>query len=108
FVYRLTDPSGAFSTATVAITVTEKNEPPVAVNDSYNATEDTPLVVTTANGVRDGAGLDDDPDSNNPNSTLQVVLVTPPAHAASFTLNNDGSFSYTPAANYNGPDSFKY
>jgi len=26
----------------------------------------------------------------------------------SATLNPDGSFSYTPAANYNGPDSFTY
>ena len=31
-----------------------------------------------------------------------------PAHAAAFTLNPDGSFSYTPTADYNGPDSFTY
>src|SRR6185503_1728393 len=73
FVYRITDSGGLFSTATASITVTEKNDPPVAANDSYNATEDVALSVTTANGVRDGAGLDDDPDGNNPTSTLQVV-----------------------------------
>jgi VCBS repeat-containing protein len=115
FVYRLTDPSGAFSTATVSITVTEKNDPPVAVNDSYGAVEDVQLDVSTASGVRDGAGLDDDPDSNNPNSTLKVVLVSGPTHASVFTLNgndadpsDDGAFSYKAAANYNGPDSFTY
>ncbi|MCE9527813.1 MAG: cadherin-like domain-containing protein, partial [Planctomycetales bacterium] len=71
--------------------------------------------VTTANGIRDGVGLDDDPDSNNPNSTLKVVLVSGPSHASVFTLNgndgdttDDGAFSYKAAANYNGPDSFTY
>jgi hypothetical protein len=108
FVYRLTDAGGLFSTATATITVTEKNDPPVAVNDSYNATEDIQLDVDTASGVRDGAGLDDDPDANNPNSSLTVVLVSPPTHSSVFVLNNDGSFSYKGAANYNGPDSFKY
>jgi VCBS repeat-containing protein len=34
--------------------------------------------------------------------------VTPPSHASSFTLNADGSFSYTPVSNYSGPDSFTY
>ena len=110
FVYRLTDASGAFSTATVSITVTEKNDPPVAVNDSYSAVEDELLDVVVADGVRDGAGTDDDPDANNPNSTLQVQLVSGPSHAlpGSFLLRSDGSFTYQGAANYNGPDSFTY
>ncbi len=33
--------------------------------------------------------------------------MTGPSHG-SLTLNANGSFSYTPAANYNGPDSFTY
>ena len=40
-------------------------------------------------------------------STLTAVLVSGPAHG-SLTLNPDGSFGYTPAANYNGLDSFTY
>src|SRR5207244_4036075 len=38
---------------------------------------------------------------------LTAVLVTGPAHGT-LTLNANGSFSYTPAANYNGADSFTY
>jgi VCBS repeat-containing protein len=47
-------------------------------------------------------------DSDIDNDPLLVSLTSGPAHAASFTLNSDGSFSYTPAANYFGPDSFTY
>src|SRR5207245_7066158 len=36
-----------------------------------------------------------------------VTAATRPLHG-SLTLNGDGSFTYTPAANYNGPDSFTY
>jgi VCBS repeat-containing protein len=39
---------------------------------------------------------------------LTATLVSGPAHAASFTLNADGSFAYTPAADFNGSDSFTY
>src|SRR5436189_120020 len=38
---------------------------------------------------------------------LTAILVDGPAHGT-LSLNSDGSFSYTPALNYNGPDSFTY
>ena len=46
---------------------------------------------------------DSDPDGD----PLTAVLVTGPAHGT-LTLNANGSFTYTPTANYTGPDSFIY
>ena len=74
---------------------------PTANPDSYSTNEDTPLVVA-APGV---LANDTDPD---PGTTLTAVLVSGPSHALSFALNSDGSFNYTPAANFNGSDSFTY
>ena len=48
-------------------------------------------------------GNDSDPDGD----PLTAVLVTGPSHG-SLTLNANGSFSYTPAANFAGSDSFTY
>ena len=58
-----------------------------------------------ANTVPNGA--DSDIDTSQANLTATVVG-SGPAHAAAFTLNPDGSFSYTPTADYNGPDPFTY
>src|SRR3989449_2035508 len=72
---------------------------PVAVNDSFATDEDTALTIT-APGV-----LDNDTDIDSP--ALTAVVVTGPSHGA-LTLNANGSFTYTPAADFNGPDSFTY
>ena len=44
-------------------------------------------------------------DSDVDGLTLTAVKVSGPAHG-SVVLASNGSFTYTPAANYNGPDSF--
>ena len=46
---------------------------------------------------------------NDPgNSVLSAVLASGPSHAAAFSLNADGSFSYTPKPSFAGTDSFTY
>ncbi|MFO1477561.1 MAG: Ig-like domain-containing protein, partial [Verrucomicrobiota bacterium] len=84
--------------ATVTITVVS-NIPPVANNDSFNGVQNRTLNVS-------GPGvLANDTDANG--DSLAVTLVSGPAHG-SLTLNPNGGFSYTPASNYLGTDSFTY
>jgi len=82
------------------VTVLGVNDPPVARNDSYTTAEDTLLIQATP-GV---LGNDSDSDTD---SVLTAALVTSPAHGT-LALSANGSFTYTPAANYHGPDSFTY
>ena len=99
FTYTVTDGSFASSTATVSIAITGQNDAPVAVADSYSTNEDTALTVT-APGV---LGNDTDVDGD----ALTAILVAGPSHG-SLALNGNGSFTYTPGANYNGSDAFTY
>ncbi len=67
----------------------------------YTLAEDTSLSVAAAEGVL-ANDFDEDGDP------LTAVLVSGPAKAASFALNADGSFNYTPIADFSGTDSFTY
>jgi VCBS repeat-containing protein len=99
FTFKANDGTADSNVATATITVTPVNDAPVAANDAYSVNEDTALTVT-APGV---LGNDSDVDGD----ALSAVLVSGPAHG-SLTLSADGSFVYTPAANFNGIDSFTY
>jgi hypothetical protein len=77
-----------------------ENQPPDVQDDSYTTDEDTALTVA-APGVLAN-------DSDNNSDPITAILQAGPANAASFTLNADGSFDYTPAADFNGNDSFTY
>ena len=46
-------------------------------------------------------------DTDVDGNPLTAALVTGPAHGT-LALNANGSFTYTPTANYNGADSFTY
>ena len=79
--------------ATVSITVTAVNHPPVADAQAVTTNEDTAKAITLTGS---------DPDGN----PLTYSVVTQPAHGSlSGTAPN---LTYTPAANYNGADSFTF
>ncbi|HEY3322176.1 MAG TPA: Ig-like domain-containing protein [Planctomycetota bacterium] len=99
FTYKANDTFADSNVATVNITVNPVNDPPVANDDSYSTNEDTPLTVNAAGVLSNDTDID--------GGALSAIKVTDPAHGT-VTLNADGSFTYTPAANYNGPDSFTY
>src|SRR4029079_1366844 len=99
FTYKANDGTADSNTVTVSITVNAVNDAPVAVADSYSVNEAATLTVAAA-GV---LGNDTDADGN----ALTAALVSDVAHGT-LALNPNGSFVYTPSANYNGPDSFTY
>ncbi|MEG3181306.1 FG-GAP-like repeat-containing protein, partial [Sphingomonas sp. LT1P40] len=72
--------------------------PETVAPDAYAIDEDQPLVTNAATGVLLNDTIP---------GTLTAVLASGPAHG-SLTLNADGSFTYTPTANYHGIDSFTY
>jgi Ca2+-binding RTX toxin-like protein len=77
--------------------------PPVANTDIYRIGEDTTLTTTAATGL-----LANDTDADTPHENLIVSFASVPAHASSFAFNPDGSFSYTPEADFIGQDLFVY
>ena len=83
----------------MTIAITPANKPPTAAADSYSTNEDTPLSVP-ARGV---LANDSDPDGD----ALTAALAGN-ATSGSVSLNADGSFTYTPAANFNGTATFSY
>ncbi|MFN7572238.1 MAG: tandem-95 repeat protein, partial [Betaproteobacteria bacterium] len=99
FVYRVSDGQGGSATATATVTLTPVNDPPVVVADSYTLNEDATLTVALPGVLGNDSDVDGD--------ALTAVVDTRPSHGE-LTLDPDGSFSYTPAADYNGTDSFRY
>src|SRR5207249_3883481 len=99
FTYKANDGQADSGIATVNITITAVNDAPVALNDSYTTAEEIGRASCRENKV--------DNDSDVDGNSLSAVLVNQPTHG-SLTLNSNGSFRYTPSANYNGTDSFTY
>ena len=79
------------------------NDPPTATDDSYSTNEDSPL---SGNVITDDTGMGADSDPNI-HDVLSANLLTGPSHGL-LTLASDGSFVFTPDADYYGPDSFVY
>ncbi len=100
FTYRASDGTAQSAVATVTLTIAAPNTAPVAVADEYTVDKNSVLVVPVASGV-----LDNDTDADS--DALTAILVDTTTNGA-LTLNSDGSFTYTPAENYTGDDSFTY
>ncbi|MFM1813783.1 MAG: hypothetical protein RLZ98_478, partial [Pseudomonadota bacterium] len=93
FTYTISDPSGATSVATVELTVTPVNDPPVGPDITLNTMEDQPVGgQVTATDV-DGDHLTFSGPASGPGNGTVVV-------------NPDGTFTYTPAPFFAGTDVF--
>lgn len=91
--------SNSAQPGTVTITIAHVNQPPTAVSHSYSLNENAALSVQAPGVLANNSDPDGDP--------LTALLASGPAHG-SLTFNSDGSFTYTPTANYFGTDSFRY
>ena len=99
FTYRASSLGLLSSLGTVSLNITSVNDTPTAVGESYSLVEDGTLNVSAPGLLANDSDADGD--------SLTAVLVAGPSHGA-LILNSNGSFSYTPNANYNGSDSFTY
>jgi hypothetical protein len=97
FDYGISDGRGGNATGHVTVTVTAINHPPVASDDS---------LITAEGSAGDVSVLanDTDPDGD----PLAVTSPTPAADHGTVACTTAGVCTYTPAANYNGPDGFDY
>jgi VCBS repeat-containing protein len=96
FTYVVDDGQGGTAIGTVSITVNPVNDAPVAVNDEATTDEDMPV---SGNVLTNDSDVDGD--------SLTAALQDGPANGTA-EVNADGSFTYTPNADFNGSDSFTY
>ena len=99
FLYAADDGTGEGNVATVNISVDPVNDRPTAANDFVETDEDAPLTLELPGLLGNDSDIDGD--------ALEASLVSGPQHG-DLTLNADGTFSYTPEANFHGLDGFSY
>lgn len=100
FVYKIYDNWNQESNnGLVAITVRPANTAPVAVNDNFIGQKNTTLNISAPGLFAN--------DSDDVAFTLDSFDAAS-AQGGTVTVNSDGSFSYTPATNYVGIDTFTY
>ncbi len=100
FTYRVSDGVDDSEVATVRLQVQSINDLPLAQADGYVGLPNQSLVVPAVRGV-----LANDVDVDAP--TLTAQLVDGPQHGR-LQLEADGSFTYTPNAEFLGDDHFSY
>jgi len=93
----------AFSAAeaSATITVTAQDDPVIARDDAYEATEDTPLTASAAEGL-----LANDTAVDGGVAAVAGTFTT--TAGGSVNIAADGSFVYTPKHDFFGEDSFTY
>lgn len=100
FFYRATDGYSVSAPVRVVVSVAPVDDPPRMRVDAYRVPAAGPLVVPVATGV-----LANDSDIDSP---LPYVYLDQPPSYGDLIWNGDGSFTYTPRAQFQGVDSFYY
>jgi hypothetical protein len=95
---RSVDRDGIAIEKTFAISVTDTNDPPIAIEDFYWVSLDTPQFLSL---------LENDTDSDRSVDLGEIEIVGSPQHGIA-NRTSDGRVLYTPAEGYRGHDSFTY
>jgi VCBS repeat-containing protein len=96
FTYSVSDGQGGTTTGTIAVDVAAVNDAPTTEGGAAEGLEDNSITGTLAGADVDGDTL-----------SFSVPVSGAPLHG-SVTVAADGSYTYVPNANYNGPDAFTY
>ena len=96
FSYRVSDGHVDSRLATVSFSIAAVNDVPLANDFSLSTAEDTGLAIDLLAHAGDNDG-----------NALTAIIVSGPTHGA-LVRNADGTYSYTPHANYHGADQFTY
>ncbi|MDH3308253.1 MAG: Ig-like domain-containing protein, partial [Acidimicrobiia bacterium] len=99
FTYQVCDTTGLCDSATVSLTVNPQPDPPVARNDSASTGEDNAVTI-------DVIANDSDADGDLVPGSVTAPATT--ANGGTLTNHLDGTLTYTPAAHFNGTDTFTY
>jgi Bacterial Ig domain/Beta-propeller repeat len=94
FTFRVCDATDC-DEATVTITVSPVNDPPIAQNQTVSTPQDVPLAI-----VLSGSDVDGDP--------LTFHVLDNPTHGSLAPTSTPGTVLYTPQSGYVGPDSFTF
>lgn len=99
FTFRAFDGADYSAAFTYTVTVTPVNDPPVAVADFFTIDEDAVLSLAAPGVLTNDTEID--------SAELRMQIVTTPSPGA-FSSAMDGSFTYTPPANFSGVATFLY
>ena len=106
FDYTVSDGNGGTDTGNVSGDVTPQNDPPVADDETFVVPEDGSIIIDVLDGDTD---LDGDLLSVTEIDGSPISLGSPVTIATGVvSLNADGTLTFTPNADYNGPASFDY
>ncbi|WP_295641014.1 Ig-like domain-containing protein, partial [uncultured Methylibium sp.] len=101
--YTISDGQGGTSTATVHVAVTPDNDGPTAVDDGTPAAPALTVAEDSGASAPITVLANDTDDDGDP---LSIIAATSPN--GTVTINPDGTLSFTPAANFNGPTTISY
>ncbi|MBX7132041.1 MAG: tandem-95 repeat protein [Fimbriimonadaceae bacterium] len=100
FTYRVFDGRTLSIPTTVTVTVTGGNRIPIGVSDYYGATSGQARTIPSPGVLHNDVDLD--------GNALSAQLLSPPTGFSNFSLNADGTVSFTAPANFTVSRDFSY